>query len=539
MAEQNQQASFITPELTHRIELILHLLEYSNKLVIVKGEPDSGKTTFCNELKQQQESNLVIRSLTVTTNSKLSDVYKAIIDGSSEDELKEGEYSQDDLTQWLTHCQNKQQIPALLVDNADLSDDVLINQIFDILKNSNEASTLHVCLFCESSFLERLEESGINKEDTESLHIIEMPSLSDKQTEQYIRNNYPDDNSSELDLFDDKTIKQIHRISHGLPGRINALCEQYLDDPAKQAEVIEEKPSPKTNINIKETLIKNKLVLSVVSLLLLLSVGMATLLNQTEKEDVKQTIKLELPKQNEDEEKPEEVAEVVVPPELEAEPVTIDELSPPVIADIADDLNDKTEVMVFNAQGNLVAKESDIEAAKLEQETLEQEILEQETLEEKIKEESVEVVEEELIEEKVPFIETPAITETAIEVLPEPEPEPVIEEKKSEPKPEAKPEPTVKDITWLTKQDPKKYVLQLIGAYEQETIDVYLKAFNGADDNIISFTASNKGKQWHVLIYGLYSGRDQAVAAIEDLPTKAKLMAPWPRSVQSIKDLLQ
>ena len=79
----------------------------------------------------------------------------------------------------------------------------------------------------------------------------------------------------------------------------------------------------------------------------------------------------------------------------------------------------------------------------------------------------------------------------------------------------------------------------MIGAYEQETIDVYLKAFKSNQDKIIPFTASNKGKEWYVLVYGLYENRDQAVAAIDTLPTKAKLMAPWPRTVQSIKDLLK
>jgi DamX protein len=158
----------------------------------------------------------------------------------------------------------------------------------------------------------------------------------------------------------------------------------------------------------------------------------------------------------------------------------------------------------------------------------------------------VDEVAEEVVEESVPFSHTTSNTESIVETIPEPEPEKepeVIAEaepvKVPEVKTEPKPEPSVKDIKWLTKQDPKKYVLQLIGAYEQETIDVYLRAFKDTEHKIISFTASNKGKEWHVLVYGLYENRDQAVAAIEELPTKAKLMAPWPRTVQSIKDLLK
>ncbi|MEM6998797.1 MAG: hypothetical protein AAF419_03035, partial [Pseudomonadota bacterium] len=45
--------------------------------------------------------------------------------------------------------------------------------------------------------------------------------------------------------------------------------------------------------------------------------------------------------------------------------------------------------------------------------------------------------------------------------------------------------------------------------------------------------------QCDALLYGLYDTRDQAVSAIDSLPTRAKLMAPWPRTVQSIKDLVK
>jgi DamX protein len=542
MAEEKKQSNFITPELTHRSELILHLLEYSDKLVVVKGEPDSGKSTFFEELIRKNESNLIIRNLTGSPLTNTNDIFQALIDDDKHDAVQEPTYSQVELNQWLTRCQNKQQIPALFIDDADLFDDVLLGTLLNILDASNEAAVLHVCIFCEPSFLERLEESEINKKDSDSLHIIEMPGLSEKQAEQYIHRNYPSEGSTDFKLFDEKTIKQIHRISHGLPGRINALCEQYLNDPAKKPEAIEEKKKPSLNINIKEIALKNKSVLIVVTLLMSLSISVAMILNQTDKEDVKQSIKLELPKLNEDEVNNDDIVKVEVPEDMEPEPVTIEELSPSVIAEIADDLNNKTEVLVFNAQGNLIAKESDLEIIKIKEELKEEKIVEQKIVEEIIKDSvpfSKSIPDKEIIPEPEPEINSEPI------VISEPEPESEagsesvkVIEPKPEPKVEEKSEAIKKDIKWLKKQDPKKYVLQLIGAYEQETIDVYLKAFKNNDDKIISFTALNKGKKWHVLIYGLYANRDQAVAAIDSLPTKAKLMAPWPRSVQSIKDLL-
>jgi len=506
MSNQDQQSNlnFITPELTHRVELILHLLEYSNHLVIVKGEHESGKTTLYEELTRQEETNLIIRKLSANAHMSSNDIFKAIIDSGSDNELQEATYNQAALNQWLERCQNKQQIPVLLIDNVNLFSDELINNLFEILLNSNSVAVLHLCLFCDPSFLNQLEEPGINHDDARSLHIIEIPGLSEKQTELYIHYKYPEGDATHLNLFDDKRIKQIHRISHGMPGRINALCEQYLDDPAKKAVVSEEKPS----FTIKVFLIKNKLILITGMSLLFLFIGATTLLHKTDKEKT-ETIKLDLPNINKDKADQAEFVKVMpllVPePTSETDPMTIEDLSPPVIPEMNDDLKNDGELTFYDTGGQPVAKESDL------------------TIVNSVRH-SVEVVADS---------ETVAQVEKAVETITKPETEPLEQEV-------GKPATSeIHDVDWLIKQDADKYVLQLIGAYEKETINLYLKSFKYGDDKIIRFNTSNKGKEWHVLAYGLYDDRDAAVAAIEKLPTKAKLMAPWPRTVGSIKDLLK
>lgn len=516
--------SFLTPELTHRVELILHLLEYSNHLVIVKGEHESGKSTLCDELYQQDEANLILRKLSVSTHTTTNDIFKAIIEDSDKDKLSEAAYEEAALNQWLERCHNKQQILALLIDNVDLLSDELINALFEILTKANSnSSTLHFCLFCDPSFLERLDEPGISHDESRSLHIIEMPSLSEKQTEQYIHNKYPEIEAANADLFDEKTIKQIHRLSHGMPGRINALCEQYLDDPAKKTVTAAAEEKPK--LDVKALLVENKLIIVIAASLLLLSVGITTLLHKAPEEQTEtQRIKLNLPNKNNEKVEQAEIVDNVPPPttkpSAEVEPVTIEELSPPVIPKLNDDVNNKTEVTVYNAQGQIIAKESDLEKII----ATEKEVL---VAAEDVTTNVVETVEEAVIKPKPVKVPPPPPSPPA------PKPKPVKKEVVK-----AK-EPVVKDINWLVKQSPKKYVLQLIGAYEKDTINVYLKSFNKDDDKIIPFSASNKGKQWHVLVYGLYANREAAVAAIDTLPTKAKLMAPWPRTVESIKELLK
>lgn len=512
MTQQDQQSSFnfVTPELTHRVELILHLLEYSNHVVIVKGEPESGKTTLCDGLLDKAESNLILRKLSVSAYTNENDILNVIINGAIDE--KEQQLGEHELNQWLMRCQNKQQVPAVLIDNVDLLTDELINYLFKLLTTANDDTTaLHVCLFCEPTFLQRLEEPGIEQDDSRSLHIIEMPGLTEKQTEQYIKSKYPSDEISDLSLFDDKTIKQIHRISHGLPGRVNALCEQYLDDPArKETDEIKEKKS----INLLPGLNRNKNIIIVVVLLLMLSVGVATLLNQTETtHDEKQTIKLSLPEQKQDTELKELAMKEDFPepvPVAEPEPVTIEELSKPVIPALAQDAENPNpdEVIVLdNPEDEQVPHPQPEKTPEPVSET--PPVQEQPEEEPPAQEQAVSVATEE--------------TDTAVE--PEPEPAVVVEQKK--------------DINWLIKQNPNFYVLQLIGANEPETIDFYLKSFDKDDDKIIAFNTTNKGKPWHVLVYGLFENRQQAVMAIDKLPQNARKMDPWPRTVDSIQKLLK
>ena len=104
-----------------------------------------------------------------------------------------------------------------------------------MLLNANLTAALHICLFCEPIFLNQLENSSINYDDTQSLHIIEIPKLSEKQTKHYIHHKYSKGGVINLNIFNDKIIKKIHQVSYGMPGRINDLCEQYLKDFEKKS----------------------------------------------------------------------------------------------------------------------------------------------------------------------------------------------------------------------------------------------------------------------------------------------------------------
>ncbi len=509
---QPQHTYFKTPELTHRIELILHLLEYSNHLIIIKGDKDIGKTSLCNELETQEQSSLILKKLIGNATATQQHVLEVILDISSNNETEPAP-TLSDLEQWLARCESKQQIPALLIDDTDLLSDEVFSFLFEKINSQNQQPILHLCLFCEPSFLDRLAELGIEESDNRSLHIIEMPSFSEKQTIQYIHHRYTDDLIGENKLYDDKTIKQIHRISHGLPGRINLLAEQYRQDPVEKQDK-EPQRSFKLNLGF---LSKYKMIGMVTLALVLLSIGMTSLLYRTETETAKQTIKLDLPKQEHNAQLNElKNIDEPEPADIEPEPVSIEQLSTPVIPELAEDA--KSDIaMDIQAEDVTEPILSNIEMAMTSppQESKNEIVLIDET-------KTTSVVEEVDTEEQITLEAGQEEKLTS--------PDPVVEELNDE--------LPVNDNDWLSKQDDSHYVIQLIGANEKQTIDFYLRSFSGNTDDIIELMTTNKGKPWHVLIYGIYDDRDKAAEAITALPERARKMAPWPRSIKSLKELL-
>lgn len=568
-----QEAKFYykTPELTHRYELIQHLLEYSNHLILVQGEKDTGKTSLYNQLTTPDESSLVMIKLSASAHTSQSDFLNAMVADmtATSDTFDPWGSSIEDFHNWLGRCHSKQQIPALLIDDVDLLDDELIDFIFSELCVPRDDTALHVCLFCEPSFLELARKKGLEENESQSLHIIEMPHLNEKQTAQYLNHKYPD-SESDLSIFDEKTVKQIHRISHGMPGRINVLAEQYLNDPAK--EVPEENSKTPEPTETKNSY--NRVIIVVVLLLLLLSVGVAYLLNKTD-ESTTSEIAIGLPQQqvptrdttlpSTGQEQAVEQADITaVTTAAVTSPATVNEIGK---EDVTSGQENTIEILepaagapVQQDQSVTVPVPATEQAQQSEEEPdalkdIEIDIGLVATQDEAATSGTVTVAgENDSVETEVddvtslPVSTDPLITgvdaNTREEVNASSGQEqsaPATTPAESTTVAETEDEPGVstngRDINWLLQQPPNNYVLQLIGGHEVQTVDAYLRNIPDLAGEAIRFTTTNNDKPWHVVVYGLYDNRQQAVAAIETLPELAQAISPWPRPVKSIKEL--
>ena len=306
-----------------------------------------------------------------------------------------------------------------------------------------------------------------------------MSVLNENEVKLYIQEKYISNALSNENIFTDKIVKKIYRLSNGITDRVDILCLQYLDDPVKKA------TKTKSHLILNNILLLTKyrlfylLLLPSIFVLLYIYIMLPFKL---EDENIKQTLKIKLPEKIENEAKLDESLLIAMKEIMESPGDA--ELSATVISDLNHDDNHTAIDSTQNSNEEALMQLND-----------------------ENKNEDIEITNSPL-----PITESKEKIEITNNFK--------------------------KDINWLVNQEPEKYVLQLISAIEEETIKNYLEFFDN-DDQIIGFSAPVYGKKRYILVYGLYDDSDLARAEIEKLPQKARKIKPWVRTVKSIKELLK
>lgn len=96
----------------------------------------------------------------------------------------------------------------------------------------------------------------------------------------------------------------------------------------------------------------------------------------------------------------------------------------------------------------------------------------------------------------------------------------------------------LQDADWLLKQKDSEWTLQLLGAREPETLLAFSQQHTLGNETTW-YKTWLKGQAYYVLIYGHYSSRDSARAAITTLPEKLRAIKPWVKSMKSAKDAIK
>ena len=93
----------------------------------------------------------------------------------------------------------------------------------------------------------------------------------------------------------------------------------------------------------------------------------------------------------------------------------------------------------------------------------------------------------------------------------------------------------VKDTRWLLEQDPDYFTLQLVTVSAAESASAFVRR-QGEPGEFTIYQLQRDGRVLHVVLYGLFSSRDAAERAADNLPAEVGQVQPWIRSVGQVQD---
>lgn len=82
------------------------------------------------------------------------------------------------------------------------------------------------------------------------------------------------------------------------------------------------------------------------------------------------------------------------------------------------------------------------------------------------------------------------------------------------------------------------YVLQIMASGSKSAVDDYLKAQKNRS-SLYLYTTQRNAKPWFVVVTGNYSSVEMARAGIESLPVEQKKAGPWPRKISDVQSQIR
>ena len=524
----------LTPALKHRLKLIKTLIDESEKFIVVTSPLGAGRSILAEYLITIKDPNWEIGFVKASQGLGIDPLalkfLQNIFPDKSFAELKPAM----ELHNFLEYCSENNKTAVLIIDDAHKLPIHTLEFILQLAELRYEKSLFHFVLFADEMINDLLEGEKLSPLSSEILYKVSIPSLSRKQTEEYISNRIALSGDNTQFPFDEKEVNYIYRASGGLPGGINILAKQVMMEnllPGK-------KPPGLTRYILAAALV------AVVSL------GVYSWFYGNARESVLQmtaryfppgTIVVETAEQPEtdvvadaadhtpvensagSDDIPEEVTESE-PESMPAEQAAAD--SRPGV--------DENDTAMEEAEADLPQTDATVAEAGMGPEP-ETDVSAMEKAETPVEEEAVQSTPAgEGTVQSVPAREEENETPPAEDQA---GPETGVTEDNAVPEHDASAAYAgLRGAGWLIQQPRNYYVLQLISARDVKNLEELLVGLPEQTlmqlSTYTNYTPS--GKPRYLLLYGLYPEKKIADVAVEELPEQLREVGPWPRRLSAI-----
>ncbi len=216
---------FSDPAISQRLDMLRHLVQYSDLLLVVTGEQGSGKTTllqqFLVSVREEMQSGRVDAEYGMGAGRLLECIARGFGFPSIPENTEE-------LAKKLNSTSDNRQALLLIDDAHRLSIEALMALLELAELDGPDGKLLRIVLFCEPAINELLATPSIAPLRDRITQTMEMPLFTEEQTDAYLRYRMKVA-GLQTDLpFSAKLVKMIHKGAHGNPARINELAHQAL-----------------------------------------------------------------------------------------------------------------------------------------------------------------------------------------------------------------------------------------------------------------------------------------------------------------------
>ena len=235
------------PSRVQRLDILMHLTQYSNEMLLVTGPEGIGKTTLLQQFLNKTHESWKVCSIDAHARMDNDQLIQHIVRGFklTLDNSPRSKY--DKLTYQLELALADTQTVVIAVDNAHVLPPQTLAMLASIAKirNTLSGANIRVILFCEPQIKIKFASGEMEKHKQSDHRKIDLPPFSEQQTRELLLHRTRLAGLKADNTFTDAAVAKLYKQSEGIPGVIVELAHRVLFEMTP----VKRRVKPKLNKN--------------------------------------------------------------------------------------------------------------------------------------------------------------------------------------------------------------------------------------------------------------------------------------------------